>query len=216
MRHRHVPQTDKGRDMGLRSHVQIRDVALVATARSTRTGSAQQPNGSPGSGGRSVSEENVELVLMLQEAIAERDFVQLFRDDYVWGRFTETVAPLFHPDFESANVLLGVETTYQGVDGLRAIWLDWLQPWASYRARVERIIDCGDRVAVVVRVSACPLGSTKKVMLNSAFVFTLRDGKIVRCEGYPDRAEGLEAVGLVEEIKEGPRLRDSTSGASTT
>ena len=53
-------------------------------------------------------------------------------------------------------------------------------------------------------------------MLNSAFVFTLRDGKIVRCEGYPDRAEGLEAVGLVEEIKEGPRLRDSTSGASTT
>jgi ketosteroid isomerase-like protein len=152
-----------------------------------------------------VSEENVELVLALQEAIGETDFVQLFRDDYVWGRFTETVAALFHPDFESANVLLGVETTCQGVDGLRSIWLDWLRPWASYRARVEKIIDCGDRVAVVNRVSGCPLGSTQKVMLNSAFVFTLRDGMIVRCEGYPDRAEGLQAVGLEEKVKKGPR-----------
>jgi hypothetical protein len=35
-------------------------------------------------------------------------------------------------------------------------------------------------------------------MLNSVFVFTLRDGQIVRCEGYPDRAEGLKAVGLQE------------------
>jgi ketosteroid isomerase-like protein len=147
--------------------------------------------------GREVS-ANVGLVLALQEAIGNTDFAQLFRDDHVWGRFTETVAALFHPDFESANVLLGVETTYQGVDGLRTIWLDWLRPWASYRATVEEIIDCGDRVAVVNRVSGCPLGSSQKVMLNSAFIFTMRDGKIVRCEGYPDRAEALRAVGLEE------------------
>jgi ketosteroid isomerase-like protein len=143
-----------------------------------------------------VSEENVEVVVALQKAIGEKDLVQLFRDDYVWGRFSETVAALFHPDFESANVLLGVETTYQGVDGLRTIWLDWLRPWASYRARVEKIIDWGDSVAVIHRDSGFPLGSTQKVMLNSAFVFTLRDGKIVHCEGYPDRGEGLKAVGL--------------------
>jgi ketosteroid isomerase-like protein len=146
--------------------------------------------------GRAVSQENVEIVLALQEAIGETDFVELFRDDYVWGRFSETVAALFHPDFESANVLLGVETTYQGVDGLRAIWLDWLRPWASYRSRVEKIIDCGDRVVVVHRASGCLLGSTQKVMLNSAFVFTLREGKIVHCQGYPDHVEALKAVGL--------------------
>jgi ketosteroid isomerase-like protein len=35
-------------------------------------------------------------------------------------------------------------------------------------------------------------------MLNSAFLFTLSDGKIVHCEGYPDRGEALKAVGLEE------------------
>jgi ketosteroid isomerase-like protein len=145
-----------------------------------------------------VSEENVEALLALQKAIGENDLVQLFRDDYVWGRFSQTVAALFHPDFESANVLLGVETTYQGVDGLRTIWLDWPRPWASYRARVEKIIDCGDRVAVVHRDPGCALGSTQKMMLKSAFLFTLRDGKIVHCEVYPDRGEALKAVGLEE------------------
>jgi hypothetical protein len=35
-------------------------------------------------------------------------------------------------------------------------------------------------------------------MLNSAFAFTLRAGKIVHCEGYPDRGEALKAVGLEE------------------
>jgi hypothetical protein len=73
--------------------------------------------------------------LALQKAIGKKDLVQLLRDDYVWGRFTETVAAQFHPDFESANALPGVATTYQGVDRLRTIWLDWLRPWASYRAR---------------------------------------------------------------------------------
>jgi ketosteroid isomerase-like protein len=38
-------------------------------------------------------------------------------------------------------------------------------------------------------------------MLNSAFVFTLRNGKIVRCEGYPDRAEGLKAAGLARIVQ---------------
>lgn len=39
-------------------------------------------------------------------------------------------------------------------------------------------------------------GSTQEVELLGAAVWTIRNGKIVRAEFYPDRAEALEAVGL--------------------
>lgn len=145
-----------------------------------------------------MSQGNVELVLALLPAL-DRDFVQLFGDDEMWAAFTETVAPLFQPDFESATVLVGVETTYTGMDGLRAIWLDWLRPWASYRTEVEQVIDCGDRVLLLSSDFGRRAASTQEVRLAATFVFTVRDGKIARWEGFPDRADALKAVGLEAE-----------------
>jgi hypothetical protein len=31
----------------------------------------------------------------------------------------------------------GAGTTYSGIDGFREMWLDWLEPWASYANREE-------------------------------------------------------------------------------
>jgi ketosteroid isomerase-like protein len=36
------------------------------------------------------------------------------------------------------------------------------------------------------------------VVIRSADLWTIRDGKIISLVGYPDRAEALEAVGLRE------------------
>jgi hypothetical protein len=33
-----------------------------------------------------------------------------------------------------------------GLRGWRDLWLEWLEPWESYRTEVQRVIDAGDRV----------------------------------------------------------------------
>jgi ketosteroid isomerase-like protein len=76
--------------------------------------------------------------------------------------------------------------------------LDWLAPWATYRAEAEEVIDCGDRVLVLRSVFGRLEGSAEEVTLTGAAVFTVRDGKIARIEGYADRDQALKAVGLEE------------------
>ena len=39
-----------------------------------------------------------------------------------------------------------------GFDEGRQGWLEWLEPWATYHAQVERIIPAGDKVLVLVRL----------------------------------------------------------------
>ncbi len=39
----------------------------------------------------------------------------------------------------------------QGLDGMRAGWLDWLAPWVQYRTEVEDVLDAGDRAHVITR-----------------------------------------------------------------
>jgi hypothetical protein len=31
------------------------------------------------------------------------------------------------------------------------IWLEWLKPWVGYRSEIERVVDLGDDVLVLVR-----------------------------------------------------------------
>jgi ketosteroid isomerase-like protein len=144
-----------------------------------------------------MSEENVELVMGLQRA-PDDDFVQLIRDDEMWARLAEAVAPFVHAGAETARPGLPGGKTYTGLDGFRESWLDWLAPYAEYRTEVEEAIDCGERVLLLQRSSGRLEGSPKEVKLAPAVVYTVRDGKIARFEPYADRAEALRAVGLRE------------------
>jgi ketosteroid isomerase-like protein len=144
-----------------------------------------------------VSQENVDLVLALQRAPGE-DFVRLIRDDEMWARLAEAVAPFVHADAEVVRPGLPGGKTYIGLDGFRESWLDWLAPYAEYRTELEEAIDCGDQVLLLQSSSGRLAGSTKEVKLAPAVVYTVRDGKIARFEPYADRAQALEAVGLRE------------------
>ncbi len=110
----------------------------------------------------------------------------------------EAATPYFHPDFECAHRLLGSERTYSGMAGLRASWLDWLAPWATYRAEIEEAIDCGDRVLILVHDFGRREGSTAEVKSNNAAIWTIRDGKVARAEFYADRDWARKDVGLRE------------------
>jgi ketosteroid isomerase-like protein len=145
-----------------------------------------------------MSQENVDLVVRLLPA-PEQDLVPLFRDDDVWAAFTVAVAPLFHPDFECvAGGMPDEEKTYIGFDGFRAAWRDWTAPWATYRTEIDETIDLGDRVFVLFHDFARLEGTTEELNQTPANIWTVRDGKIVRAEFYPDWSDALQALGLEE------------------
>jgi ketosteroid isomerase-like protein len=84
------------------------------------------------------------------------------------------------------------------VEGFREMWLDWLQPWATYHVHVDEVIDAGDRVVVLVRDRARRHDVDAEVELISGSVWEVRDARIVRVEFCGDRAEALETAGLRE------------------
>lgn len=141
-----------------------------------------------------MSAENVDLIRSFQPG-PEVDLVALFSDDGSTARLAEALGHVVGPAFECALRFPGAEPTfYLGLDGLRACWLDWLAPWASYRTEIEELIDAGDQVVVVGRDYARREHGAPEVRLTFAGVWTLRDGLAIRAEFYADRAEGLAAA----------------------
>lgn len=63
----------------------------------------------------------------------------------------------------------------------------------------ERIIDLDDDRVLVLDLQT-GRGKNRGIAVEheTAWLFTLREGEIVRLEGYWDRAQGLEAAGLSE------------------
>jgi ketosteroid isomerase-like protein len=138
-----------------------------------------------------VSQENVELVLGVQNA----DLARWFRDDATWALNLAS----YSPDFEHVSVnRVERPVVHPGVEQFRKAWLKWLKPWATYRQDIDRAIDCGDRVLLLVTHHAQMTGGHAEVKLAGASLWTVRDGLIVRMESYTDRSEALKAVGLEE------------------
>ena len=145
-----------------------------------------------------MSQANVELVLGLVPA-PDVDIAPFFRDDEMWARLAAAWAPVIQPDFQCTAALFGSEISYGvGIDSFRALWLDWLAPWATYRTETEETNDLGDRVLWLGLDFGRRKGSTAEVKGDVAVLWTFRDGKVARWDGYTDRAEALKAVGLAK------------------
>jgi ketosteroid isomerase-like protein len=147
-----------------------------------------------------MSQEDVDLVRRLLGPFEQGDIVPLFRDEAIVAAMVEATAGLLTPDFECVFVREDVgRSVYQGVEGLRAGFLDWLEPWGGYDAGVEDVIDAGDgRVVVLTRDHARPKGTDAEVSFLGAPVWTVRDGQVARIEFYWNRDEGLAAAGLAD------------------
>jgi ketosteroid isomerase-like protein len=153
-----------------------------------------------------MSQQNVEVVRSGFEAwnagdmdAFGADVVPLFRDDAAWTRWRTEIEALFEPDCVVVWIAHGqraIEAT--GLDDSRQRWLDWLEPWETYHAQVERIIPAGDKVVALTRVHGRMVGTQHEVELIGASVYLVRDGTVARVEHYANRAQALEAVGLRE------------------
>ena len=145
-----------------------------------------------------MSQENVEIVrsLLLPPGT---DYVPLVRDDDAYARYAEAVRPLLTDDFESVMVWPAVTRTYAGLEGLRKNWLDWLEPWATYRSTHEKLIDVGNHVVVLFRDHGRREDMETEVELIGATILTFREGKLARLASYAERAAAFETLGLSEQ-----------------
>ena len=141
-----------------------------------------------------MSDENVRLVKSLQPP-ADSDLATFFRDPSEWGRIARIFEPRVHADLESGFVRAGERTTHRGLEGFRQTWLDWLEPWESYRAEIRELVPHGGHVLVLVHDYGRRPGMTAEVPLRGAAVWTVRDGKISRAFFYTDREDALNDVG---------------------
>jgi ketosteroid isomerase-like protein len=87
---------------------------------------------------------------------------------------------------------------FRGAEGLKRWVVRTREVWGEWRFEVERFIDLGERVVVLVHLVAEGGHSGVRLERDTAHVWTLADGKVTRCEVHLDRAEALDTLGLKE------------------
>jgi ketosteroid isomerase-like protein len=104
---------------------------------------------------------------------------------------------LVHESFELHLPPVYPDTqVFRGADGLKRWVVRTKEVWGEWRFEVERFIDMGQRVVVLVHLVAEGGHSGVRLERDTAHVWTLADGQVTRCEVYLDRAEALRALGL--------------------
>jgi ketosteroid isomerase-like protein len=86
-----------------------------------------------------------------------------------------------------------------GEEGLRRYFRGWERNWSEWNWREELIEDVdGDRVLLVSTLWLRGLRSGIGVERRWAYVFTVRDGRLLRQDGYADETEARAALGVSE------------------
>jgi hypothetical protein len=121
-----------------------------------------------------MSAENVELVRRILPEDA--DLVEIIGSDDPVAALTGD--PSFDiPDLEVefAGSQSGAPAlNYRGLEGLVEGWREWLLPWASYRLRVDDVIDAGDKVLQLVTVHARTSRDGVDIVHHPAAVWVIR------------------------------------------
>jgi ketosteroid isomerase-like protein len=84
----------------------------------------------------------------------------------------------------------------RGLSEIRRDYEEVEETWDEHRIEIEKLIDAGDRVVVFHREYQRGRRSGVELEVEAAVIVDLRDGRIVRVQGYMDRAAALEAAGL--------------------
>ena len=103
-------------------------------------------------------------------------------------RLIEALEPITAPDV--VMVMRGDQTfvaTYEGLDGLRAGWEDWLGSFDRVRFEVQGIEEVGDNVLTLGRQVGTTRTGGIELEQPSAAVWKFRDGLLRRVEFHLDR-----------------------------
>jgi ketosteroid isomerase-like protein len=126
-----------------------------------------------------MSEENVEIVRRVYEGWARGDFSE---------------GEAFHPEVEFEMVDWPHPATFRGVEEMRRTWQTTLSAWDDFRAEPDDLVDYGDNVLVLNSIRGRGKGSGAEVSAQTATVWTLEAGKVVRLALFWDTALAQEAA----------------------
>jgi ketosteroid isomerase-like protein len=129
-----------------------------------------------------MSQENVDRLRATWDAWNRGDLDLSMLDPEVV--FEETVLP------ESAG------HTYHGHEGVLEAWTRWTEAWEEFTTEVEEIVDAGERLVAICTVRLQGRHSGAAMTVRYAYVYTLRDGKVIHMRSYLNPAEALESAGL--------------------
>jgi ketosteroid isomerase-like protein len=138
-----------------------------------------------------VSQENVEVVRRLFDAVASRDtatVLSLYDRDLEWDGSRSRWAEVLH-----------AEASFKGHEGLRRFSRAYYEMWESFHDEIQELIDAGDDVISVVTTRGRGRASGIDVeWRGNAGVWTIRGGKIAKVVWFSTRAQALKAAGLEE------------------
>lgn len=134
-----------------------------------------------------VSQEHVEIVRRIYEAVARRD--------------AATVLELYHPrvEFDSTRLPeahLGGRAQARGHEAVRNLTKAWSEAWESYEDRLEELIDAGDQVISVVTRVGRGRASEVDVSTPRAGLWTIREGRVVEVIWFTSANDARAAAGL--------------------
>ena len=122
--------------------------------------------------------ENVEIVRALYDAVNRAGS---------WVAGADVVDPEIEIETDPRHPQAGV---YRGIERYRAFLEEFEEAYERTTVVPERIYAHGDQVLTVVSVHRRPRGSSIEVESRVAFLWTVRDGRLVREQAFaePDRA----------------------------
>ena len=131
-----------------------------------------------------MSQENVETVRRASELMERRDF--------------EGMGDLFDPNVELHGTVGGLEQgkILRGLSQIiGAFDAEGDDVWDEHRIEPQEFIDAGDRVVILQREFQRSKSGVELVV-DTATVVDLRDGRVARIQGYMNPTEALEVAGL--------------------
>jgi ketosteroid isomerase-like protein len=137
-----------------------------------------------------MSQENVDLVRAVVEAFNRRD----------WDAFFKNLVPSFELDLSRAT---GPDHGVYGRDQAQRLLHDFSDAWESLRIEDDEYIDAGEHVVAPWTLHAQGRDGIE-VPSRVTWVWTVREGEIVRASMYQERQEALEAVGVSGELRNRP------------
>jgi ketosteroid isomerase-like protein len=130
-----------------------------------------------------MSQSDIESLRARYEAVTRGDRAAIYRD-------VQPGFALKTPDqFPNAGMYLGSEEATRFVTEF----------WGAYEELIiepEEFFENGDQIVVFLRPRLRPKGSSAFVESRVANLWTMRDGKPIRCEWFPHREKALAAAGL--------------------
>jgi uncharacterized protein len=130
-----------------------------------------------------MSQADIEAIRALYEEVSRGDWDAAFRDA--------------RPDFElttpDQNPIAG---TYRGQEEIRGFFDELWAAFDGVTVQPGQFLELDDRILVSLLMKLRPSGSGATVEMQITHLWTVRDGRLARCEVFTRREQALEAAGL--------------------